>query len=97
MNRSSDAAAEHRVALDLAGATPERREVADALDTFIYDGLLAELAAAHEQIAHLKAVVDSNREIGTAIGILMAQGAIDQRASLRTATQGESRQSSQAA
>ena len=73
MNGSSDAAADHRVALDMAGATPERRDVADALDTFIDDGLLAELAAAHEQIAHLKAAVDSNREIGTAIGILMAQ------------------------
>jgi hypothetical protein len=40
MNGSSDAAADHRVALDMAGATPERRDVADALDTFIDDGLL---------------------------------------------------------
>jgi hypothetical protein len=43
----------------------------DGLDT--RDTLRAELAKAHEQIAHLRIALDTSRDIGAATGILMAR------------------------
>ncbi|HEX4429912.1 MAG TPA: ANTAR domain-containing protein [Frankiaceae bacterium] len=55
------------------GSKPDPRSVADVLDAFTHARLLAELDRAHEQIAHLEVAVESNRDIGTAIGIVMTQ------------------------
>lgn len=49
----------------------EPRSVVASVDALVQDGLVKELTAAREQIAQLKAALDSSREIGAATGILM--------------------------
>lgn len=97
LNRPSDPA-EMNVdpALPADGRTSKSRpgSVADALDSYTHERLQAELARAHEQIAHLEAAVESNRDIGTAMGILMSQASLTQEQAferLRRASQDSNR------
>ena len=73
-----------------AAKPADPRDAANSLDAIVHAGLVAELVAAQELIAHLRTALDTSRDIGTATGILMAQHRLDRQDAfdrLRSASQ----------